>query len=73
MRRYKELCERGQNVNYDDVLREMNERDSQDSSRKVAPAKPAEDAIFLDNGDLDLEGSVNAVLKIIEKKCGGSI
>ena len=73
MRRYKELCERGQNVNYDDVLREMNERDSQDSSRKVAPAKPAEDAIFLDNGDLDLEGSVNAVLKIIEKKCGGSV
>lgn len=73
MRRYKELCERGQSVNYDDVLREMNERDSQDSSRKVAPAKPAEDAIFLDNGDLDLEGSVNAVLKIIEKKCGGSI
>ena len=73
MRRYKELCERGQNVKYEDVLREMNERDTQDSSRAVAPAKPAEDAIFLDNGDLDLDGSVNAVLKIIEKKCGGSI
>ena len=73
MRRYKELCERGQSVKYEDVLREMNERDTQDSSRAVAPAKPAEDAIFLDNGDLDLEGSVNAVLKIIEKKCGGSI
>ena len=73
MRRYKELCERGQSVKYEDVLREMNERDTQDSSRAVAPAKPAEDAIFLDNGDLDLDGSVNAVLKIIEKKCGGSI
>ena len=73
MRRYKELCERGQSVKYEDVLREMNERDTQDSSRAVAPAKPAEDAIFLDNGGLDLDGSVNAVLEIIEKKCGGSI
>ncbi len=73
MRRYKELCERGQNVLYEDVLREMNERDTQDSSRAIAPAKPAEDAILLDTTSLDFDGSVNAILDIIKKKCGGSI
>ena len=73
MRRYKELCERGQNVRYEDVLLEMNERDEQDSSRKIAPAKPAEDAILLDTTTFDFNQSVNAILEIIEKKCGGSI
>lgn len=73
MRRYKELCERGQNVRYEDVLLEMNERDEQDSSRKIAPAKPAEDAILLDTTTFDFDQSVNAILEIIEKKCGGSI
>ena len=73
LRRYKELCERGQTVNYEDVLREMNERDTQDSSRAIAPAKPAEDAILLDTTSFDFEESVNAILEIIEKKCGGSI
>ena len=73
MRRYKELCERGQTVKYEDVLAEMNERDAQDSSRKIAPAKPAEDAILLDTTAFDFDQSVNAILEIIEKKCGGSI
>ena len=73
MRRYKELCERGQNVKYEDVISEMNERDAQDSSRKIAPAKPAEDAIILDTTAYDFDQSVNAILEIIEKKCGGSI
>ena len=73
MRRYKELCERGQTVNYEDVLREMNERDTQDSSRAIAPAKPAEDAILLDTSNFEFEQSVDAVIDIIKKKCGGSI
>ena len=72
MRRYKELCEKGQSVRYEDVLKEMNERDAQDSSRAIAPAKPAEDAIFLDNSELNFEESVNAIIDIIENKCGGT-
>ena len=71
MRRYNELCARGQNVRYEDVLAEMNQRDEQDSSRKIAPAKPAEDAIFLDTSDFSFDESVNAVIEIINKKCGG--
>jgi cytidylate kinase len=57
-------------VRYEDVLREMNERDAQDSSRAIAPAIPAEDAVLLDNSDLDIEGSVNAVIAIMREKLG---
>ena len=73
MRRYNELCARGQSVRYEDVLAEMNQRDEQDSSRAIAPAKPAEDAIILDNSDLNFEQSVDAIIEIVNKTCGGSI
>ena len=73
MRRYNELIERGQNVTFEQVLAEMNERDTQDSSRAIAPAKPADDAIILDTTGFELEDSVNAILEIIKNKCGGSI
>ena len=72
-RRYNELCARGQTVRYEDVLAEMNQRDEQDSSRAIAPAKPAEDAIILDNSDLNFEQSVDAIIEIVNKACGGSI
>ena len=71
MRRYKELCERGQTVKYEDVLAEMNERDTQDSSRAIAPTKPAEDSIFVDNSDLSFDESVAVIIDIIKQKCGG--
>lgn len=70
-RRYDELCARGQSVRYEDVLAEMNERDTQDSSRKIAPAKPAEDAILLDNSNLTFDETVDAVLDIVNQRCGG--
>ena len=71
-RRTIELQEKGMTVCYEDVLREMNERDAQDSGRAIAPAVPAEDAVLLDNSDLDIEGSVNAVIEIIRQKLGES-
>ena len=72
-RRYKELIEKGQNVKYEDVLEEMNIRDGQDSSRAIAPTKAADDAIFLDNGELSLEENVDAVIDIINQKVGGGL
>ena len=48
-RRYDELIAKGKDVRYEDVLREMNERDTQDSTREIAPARAAEDAILVDN------------------------
>ena len=70
MRRYKELIEKGQSVTYENVLAEMNQRDHQDSTREIAPAEAAPDAVLLDNSDLDLEGTVEAVLELVRKKTG---
>lgn len=64
-RRTKELEEKGMPANYEDVLREMKERDAQDSGRAIAPAIPAPDAIHLDNSYMSVEESVDAVLQII--------
>ncbi|MBQ9783169.1 MAG: (d)CMP kinase [Clostridia bacterium] len=69
-RRYDELIAKGQQVSYEDVLREMNQRDTQDSTREVAPAQAAEDAILLDNTGMDLEQSVAAVVKLVTERTG---
>ena len=67
-RRYDELIARGQNVTYEQVYNEMVERDTNDSTRAVAPLKPADDAIIVDNSELTFDQSVKAILKIIKKR-----
>ena len=73
LRRTKELEAKGLEAKYEDVLREMIERDHNDRSRDIAPAVAAPDAVLLDNSDLTVEGSVEAVLSIIREKCGGTV
>lgn len=70
-RRTRELAEKGMPACYEDVLREMKERDAQDSGRAIAPAIPAPDAVHLDNSGMTVEESVNAVIAIIEQKAKG--
>ena len=65
LRRTKELEEKGMLASYEDVLREMKERDAQDSGRAIAPAIPAPDAVHLDNSGLGVEESVQAVIDLI--------
>ena len=65
LRRTKELEEKGMPASYEDVLREMKERDAQDSGRAIAPAIPAPDAVHLDNSGLGVEESVQAVIDLI--------
>ena len=67
-RRYLELCEKGVETTLEAVEAEMLTRDKNDSTRKVAPAVPAEDAVILDNSELDREGTVEAALAIIADK-----
>ncbi len=67
-RRYLELCEKGVATTLEDVEREMAQRDNNDRTRKVAPAIPADDAVILDNSELDREGTVEAALAIIAEK-----
>ena len=68
MRRYKELIEKGTVVEYKEVLDDLVQRDYNDSHREIAPLKPAEDGVILDTTGLDLEGSVNEIIRIIKEK-----
>ena len=65
-RRTEELLAKGMDVKYETVLEEMILRDRNDSTRAVAPAIPAEDAVFLDNSDMTAEETLDAAVKIIE-------
>ena len=67
-RRYKELIAKGKEVTYEEVLEDMLLRDKNDSSRALAPCKPAEDAIMLDNSDMSLDVNIEKVLEIINEK-----
>jgi cytidylate kinase len=57
----------GDAVDPEAMLREVAERDRQDSQRTVAPLRPAEDAIIIDTDDLDLEQTVERVLSFIRE------
>ena len=67
-RRYKELVEKGQDVDYDSILADIEQRDYQDSHREIAPLKQADDAILVDTTELDLEGSIEYMLKVIKER-----
>ena len=68
-RRFDELKAKGQDVNYGDILRDITERDEQDSQRGEAPLIPAKDAIPLDNSDCSRpEESLERAVKIIKEK-----
>lgn len=67
-RRYDELISKGKDVKYDDVLRDLNERDYADSHREIAPLKQAENAVLADTSELDFEQSVELICGIIRDK-----
>lgn len=67
-RRYKELIEKGMDVNYEDILKDVIERDNFDMNREIAPLKPAEDSVTVDTTELDFEQSVEAVISVIKEK-----
>lgn len=61
-RRYKQLISKGNPANIADLLADLKTRDQRDCTRAVAPLKPAEDALLLDNSDMGIETSVQQVL-----------
>lgn len=62
-RRYKQLISKGFSANIDSLRADLEARDARDSSRAVAPLKPAQDALQLDNSTLTIEQSVQRVLE----------
>ena len=69
-RRRRELLERGQQADFDQVLREVIERDRRDTERETAPLRQAEDAVLADTTGLDLEGSFQLLLGLIRDRLG---
>lgn len=67
-RRLLELEQRGQQADYETILKEIIQRDKQDRERAAAPLKQAEDAVLLDTTQLNLEQSVEALLKIVRAR-----
>ena len=67
-RRYDELIAKGQTANLEQVLKEIVQRDYQDTHREIAPLKMARDSIKLDTSDLDIEGVLDAMKNIIKEK-----
>lgn len=67
-RRTKELAAKGQKADYNKVLKEIQQRDYQDTHREVAPLKMAGDSVKLDTSELDIEGVIAAIKEIIAKK-----
>lgn len=67
-RRYKQLKEKGTEQDYETVLAEIIERDQRDMERETAPLKQADDAVLLDTSDLDREGSIAAVIALVQER-----
>ena len=67
-RRYDELIEKGQQVDFKDVLDDLIKRDYNDSHREVAPLRPADDGVIVDTSELSLEESINKVIEVIGEK-----
>ena len=69
-RRYRQLQEKGIEEPYADVLRELEQRDYDDTHRDVAPLKAAPDAVHIDTSDLTLDESIDAVCAAIRTRFG---
>ncbi len=66
-RRYDELIAKGEDALYEDVLKDVIERDNNDMNRPIAPLKPAEDSILVDTSELTLQESIDLLIKTIEE------
>ncbi|MEY8296145.1 MAG: (d)CMP kinase [Emergencia timonensis] len=62
-RRYNELIEKGQKVNYDQVLADITDRDHNDSTREITPLRKAEDAIEVDTTNMTIEEVIEYICK----------
>jgi cytidylate kinase len=65
-RRYDERRARNEEIDLDKVEADIKKRDEQDQSRKIAPLKPADDAIFIDTSEMDVDRVIDTILSHIK-------
>lgn len=70
LRRHAELQAKGSKDSYEQVLKDLQQRDYQDSHREIAPLKQAKDAIKVDTSGLDIDGVVETIRRIVLEKVG---
>ena len=67
-RRYSEQLLKGYNLSFDEVLREINERDEQDKTRKIAPLLKAEDALLIDTSEMSPDEVADTIIRKVQEK-----
>lgn len=67
-RRTDELAARGEQANYEKILREIEQRDDQDTHRAIAPLRQAKDAVRVDSSELDIDGVVAVIREAAGRK-----
>jgi cytidylate kinase len=65
-RRYKEFVDKNIKVSYNDIFQDIKKRDHDDSSREIAPLKPADDALILDTTEMTIEDVLDRISREIE-------
>ena len=72
-RRYEELQQLGEDIDFDDVLHNIEERDLIDTTREDSPLRKAEDAIEIDNSEINLEDQFQLALQLAQDRIAGRI
>ena len=72
-RRYKELLERGENIQYAEVLKNIQDRDHIDTNREDSPLVKAADAIEIDNSEMNLDDQFHTVLQLAKDRIAGRV
>ncbi len=69
-RRYKQLIEKGINVNLRDLSADIAERDRRDKERVASPLRPAEDAVTIDTTGIKIQRVINRISALVEERFG---
>jgi cytidylate kinase len=67
-RRYRELLAKGESVTFEETLDDVRRRDQQDTTRAVAPLRPAADALLLDNSDMTIDDTVERMAAYVRER-----
>lgn len=67
-RRYKELIEKGEEADLDEIRDQIRERDERDMNRDISPLRQADDAVLVDTSDLTIDEVADRILAIIDEK-----
>ena len=67
-RRYDQLKDKENSPSFEEVLKDLEERDYSDANRKIAPLRIAKDGIKVDNSEMDLQQTIDFCVDLIERK-----